>query len=500
MLFKNIHLDFSKVAFFLLIICAVTYAPGLNNAFNIDASIYLSGERVDLFQTFSDYFTVTTTRHYIPFNNLLNVNLFELLQGSPPFPYRLFNFVLFYLNGLLLYFFIFLLCKNHGIAFLTATLFCLHPVNAELLNHITLNIVFVMTLFLQLSLVHYWLYLGGKRKGLNYSISIIAFVFAMLSQELAVLFPLYLISMLYILKKYSLKNAVKHSLPFWGVVCVFFVLWSKLAAPQAELGGRIADLNLTVGVFVATLFQLVVWYVRNLFVPDTIVFIYNLAPAQTHIFLWNVALLSLIALLFTLFNYWKKNLKTFALIWFLIGFIVVIPASLAHSYMGLVIEPYWFYFSNMGFFFFVSLLINELKSPFGRKLKFGLIVLIFSYFVLMTQVYIQIGKTGMTRSLHWVKSAPTNTIALMDLAEAYTKAKNYDLAVHYFKKAIRSSRDDTANKAYFNIGVILAEEGHLDQAKLYLRKSISINPGLPHPYNTLGTIAVKEDRFEHGLI
>ena len=126
----------------LFIVCMIGHAGVLSHPFMIDDPYFLNAQGTsNLYPHFIDFFIKNQSTHYIPFNFLLNVSLFHVFKE--PSPLYALNIMLFYINGLLLFFFINLISKNREIALLTSVIFCIHPMSAEILQHITWNIILV---------------------------------------------------------------------------------------------------------------------------------------------------------------------------------------------------------------------------------------------------------------------------------------------------------------------------------------------------------------------
>ena len=107
---------------------------------------------------------------------------------------------------------------------------------------------------------------------------------------------------------------------------------------------------MTFASYSATVSLLLNWYFANLFFPNEIILMKNSLPLTKSLLLWNGSLLLTSATILYLLFRWNNTLKGFALGWFIVGFAFMPPSCAIHAFsMGLVIEPYWFYFSSMGF-------------------------------------------------------------------------------------------------------------------------------------------------------
>ena len=140
-------------------------------------------------------------------------------------------------------------------------------------------------------------------------------------EEGALLFPLYLWSLLYFIRKESWLTALRRCVPFCVLAVLHLFLWFSVTGPQINLFQKIGSINLSWTTYTATLLNLILWYTANLFYPDRIVLIFNLAPQSHWAGLWTLTFLcGLLCLFILIFRIWKKNLNSFALTWFLYGF------------------------------------------------------------------------------------------------------------------------------------------------------------------------------------
>ncbi len=484
-------------AVFLVFVCLFTYFPNLKNEFSIDDFEFLSCKYCQYFPSFLSFFTRIPPdyQHYNPLNLLINITLFRYLPYDPIF-FRLINLGLFYLNCLSLYFLITFLTKNKVISILTSLIFCLHPVNAENLNHITFNIIFLYTLFLQLSFIMLILYLEKKNKIVYFRMNILFFSISLLLLELSLIYILVIGAFFYLIKKYSFQETVIKCFPFLIVAILYLFLWFSIAGPKTELLGKISDLHLTFFSFIASYTKLVAWYVGNLLVSENLVLIFNMFPLSENILFWDLVFFGFLSgFVFLIFYYWKKDIRTFALVWFILGFIVAIPAMFGHAHMGLVIEPHWFYFTSIGFFLLISILLFQLRSHMNKKFWNLVILSIFIFHYIYSQSYIALAKTEKRYCEYWLRICPNNVLALMLLGKIYYQKGDFEKALSTYQKAFKICIYQNY-RLYFSIGKILAETDQLEEAKSYLHTSLALEPQFAAAYNSLGVVYFKEDDFQ----
>ncbi len=477
----------------LFILCFSLYTSGLKNGFLIDDNNFLSKRYIYDFRSFHDFFTITKSQHYNPFHFLFNMYLFHVF-GDNPIGMRVINVVLFYFNCVFIYFFIMLSTKNHKLALLTSILFCVHPINSVVVNPITFNTVLIFGIFVLLSLITFWFFIEQKRGGRYfYILSMIFYIFSLLCIENALVLPFYLVGLMYFFKKTNLQRSFKKCVPFFIISVCYIILWFFIVGHVSFLTHN-RLMNISVGSYVASYVKLVGWYISMLFMPFKVVWIYNISPVNNNFWTWVILLLCFLSVFFV-FKRYKKSFVSFYLVWFLVGLFSIIPAILAHNYMGFVIEPYWLYFSSIGFFLLLSYFLLKLSRKLDKKLRVGLFVSVIIFFVFYTQYYNAIAKTEESFCKFWIKVCPRNPIPLYRLAVINAGEKKYALAIAYNQEILRLGNYQEP-LVYYNMGEIFMQMGEMNKAKEFVFKALRENPHFAAAYNLLGTIAVCEKKYQ----
>lgn len=133
------------------------------------------------------YFGQEPNFYYRPLQTLSY--LFDYsLWGLNPFGFHLTNLILHVLLVLLVYRFIDLIVANREVAFLSAALFAIHPLNTSVVNYVSSRADILLAIFSLLALLLF--IKGGGRHRL---FSLLFFITALLSKEAAATFPLGLI-------------------------------------------------------------------------------------------------------------------------------------------------------------------------------------------------------------------------------------------------------------------------------------------------------------------
>lgn len=419
-----------KFAFlFFLILFALTFIAhglSLNAQFMVDDHSHLELDTVkSADKSFFDFFINNNGHHYNPLDTSLNFYIFKILPS--PLYLHAFNILLFYINCVLLFFIVRNFTQNQIIAATSAILFCTHPMNAENLSHITFNTVFFSAIFLQLSILGFWRYLAHSTKTKNFLyLSLFSFLIALFFLETALLFPIYLCLLCLIRPAKEKMRILLSTLPYWALSISYFILWFFMTHSEGiSLPQKIRDLKITAGVYLATTSSLLKWYLGNLVFPNDAVFIKSSALLTKNLFPEIFGLALAVLLTIFLIYFWRNTAKSFAILWFLVGFLFMVPASLVHAYqMGMVIEPNWLYFSSMGFFMFFTLILADLKKSIHPVLTFLLTASIIFFWIISSCHHHLIARTEITYLEHWLSISPGNYIPSLRLAYLYGLASS----------------------------------------------------------------------------
>ncbi len=489
-----LHFLKSNKTIFLSLLFAVilNYSSTLNNGFMIDDDIFLKGQYQSDYHSDEDFFTKSASQHFSPFYYWVNFTLFKYFENTP-YVFHILNILLFYMSGSLFFLLVVQFSRSKSIAFLAALLIFFHPIHYFSVGYKTSNFVFYCAIFMEISLLLAWYAVAKKRTSLLLiSMSCLFFVLALLSNEWAALLPFYLFFILYFLKDFKLKKICLLSIPYLLIDALFLFSYVNIAGPKMQLMDRIYTMNIPFFEFSAAFSYFFFHYVGNLIWPRDIVFMMNIIPPVGHLLFWNgLFYIGMISIVILIVFIWGKNLKSLALTWFLIGFILVVPALFSHINMGLVFEPHWLYFSSFGFFLLVATYLDRLrlkiKKVYFAAILSGILLFLFS----TTQSFNYFTKTEKRYCQFLLKYYPQNKIALTTLGNIYFSEKQYDQSFQFYNRVIALGDVDRF-KELTNIGLIYKELHKNEQAKYYFQKALELNPNFFIAYNNLGTIYEEE--------
>ncbi len=231
----------------ILIITWVCFKPSLDcDLTNWDDTAYVIENtllRGDLsMEHIKEIWTTNTIMNYHPVT-IYSLALDFQKGGLDPEPYHRTNLIFHTLNTLLVFLFIYLLSGNKlEIAIITSLFFGIHPMHVESVTWISERKDVLYVFFYLLSFIAYLFYIKSTSRlkmGLLYLLSIGLFVFSIWSKAMAVVLPITMLLVDFLLKRKLNAQLIIEKIPFLAL-SVFY----GLKAVQVQSEGAIADFEL----------------------------------------------------------------------------------------------------------------------------------------------------------------------------------------------------------------------------------------------------------------
>ena len=434
----------------------------------------------------SSYRPIATISHMIDYS----------LWKLNPFGHHLTNLILHIFNGILLYFFIGLIVKNRRVAILTALLFAVHPVTTEAVNIVTFRedllcfLFYISSFILFIEIDNY----KSKRKIYCYSLSLIFFLLALFSKEMAITLPFILILYEYFFvfqtEPRRFLKTLKYRYSYIGYILVLlFYIWVWLSLGYKSDNLYFLDLTTYLGgsfyTNILIMIRVVAYYIKWLFLPINIyVTMGNNLPILYSLFNPMVLLsLSVVTIcLITAIKLHKTSKEiSFAILWF---FITLIPVLPIFNYVACR----YLYIPVVGFCFFVSVLLFKLyrlkifsvqPDIFQKWIRYTAVTLLIFYSV-FTMIRNLSFKNAITLSLETVQHQPNTAKAHFWVGCSFDAVGAVDMAITKYKQAI--ILNPTSAKVYNNLGICYHKKGLLDKAIKTYKKAIESNPASILPY------------------
>jgi protein O-mannosyl-transferase len=491
-----------KLIPFILLVVGLIYANSLINGFVFDdydvivdnTFIRHLDNLPGLFNT--DYFRSSLERSYRP--TVTASYMFDsAIWGIWAPGFHLTNLVLHLITVLLGFHLLKSLGVSRAISALAALLYGIHPAASEAVNAIAFREDILMCLgILACTLLAVRALNGDRRKGMVlYALSFLFFAFALLSKEMAVVYPaMWLVLLFYrpwektrepgILRR--LRPADWIYLGLISISSLLFVIlqltWLRdpVAAQLNCPGGSLFTGMLTMS-------KALLWYIQMLILPVTTIF---------HPAVWAgagaVIIIAVIAWLT------RKNGRTVpGLLWILIYMLPV--SNIIPIYNPVAVR--YLYLPLFGFCLALIPLFNwidvKLRKRQPERYKAAA-------WILIAVLLIPAGGRTCFRNLSWQSSETlwedeTGTgRGLNNYGRSLVLSGDLDGAIAKFEEALELNPLDT--KAMNNLGTTLKMKGELERPRIYFERAIKLNPVDPMGYNNMGDLLLALGKNEEARI
>ncbi|MGE5750817.1 MAG: tetratricopeptide repeat protein [Nitrospirota bacterium] len=431
------------------------------------------------------------------------------LHGTDVVGYHIVNLVIHIMNAFLVYALIVLSFRTpvlkgsqltkHAkpIAFFSALLFTVHPIQTQAVTYIAQRFASLATLFFLLSLVAYLrsripavANQSNRRFLIWYGVSLLSAVLAMKTKEIAFTLPVMIALYEFLFLEGTTKKRILLLLPLLLTMTIIPLNLLGTARPLGDMLNDISEatrLQTTVsrGEYLITEFTVLATYLRLLFFPvnqnldyDYPIFESFLTPEVVFSFLLLVLIIGMgVYLLYRdRHSPGAGRIAAFGIFWFFITLSVessIIP-------IADVIFEHRLYLPSVGFFLACTTAIfwgvDRLKARLAKAEQVVLIALAIAVLVFAGLTY--------ARNIVWqsevslwedvIRKSPMKARGYNGLGLAYFNMGRYDMAIEAFTSAI--TLYPTYGVAFNNIGNAYFRSGLYDRAIDAQTKAITIEP------------------------
>ncbi len=462
----------------LLLVAAAfsAFLPSLNNEFvNWDDIVYImNNDMITSFSmaNFQKIFSTYFMGNYHPFI-LLSFSLdFHLFKFAAP-GYHLHNLLLHVVNSFLVYVFFFnLLKKNVNVAVTIALVFALHPMHVESVAWVSERKDLLYTAYFFLSLIAYVSYLKKNRMALLL-LSLLFFIFSLLSKAQAVTLPLILFLIDYLQSRKFEPRLILEKIPFLVLSFVFGII----AVLAQNENSYINPLGIPVwqSLFYAP-YGIWIYLLKFIFpIYQTAVYNYPITLQGTFPFYIYFSPLIFILIAFVIWKTWKNNkYVTFGMLFFLATIFPVLqflPVGWA------VVAERYSYIPYIGLATIVAITFWEKRPSLEiKKRNFldasGVLVLLILF--ILTWNRCMIWKDSVTLWTDVLEKNPRCVSAYINRAYIFNENKQYNEALQDCTDGLKI--DSTNFTLYKNRGIAYGIIGKHDLALADYSSAIRNNP------------------------
>ena len=429
-------------------------------------------------------------------------------SGTDPRGYHLTNLILHLLSVGAVYFLARKVLRSRGAAFLGSLAFTVHPALVEAVAGISFREDLLCAFFFFLSLL---LYISSERREMEpreetparaapalFPISILFFLLALLSKEMAVTLPLVAAAYEIIIRQRRGRDLLRPRLVILFVIgglyvaARFLLLYQRGAIPAAPDFGDVFTRLLLV-------FKGVGLYGRLIFFPLKLTVEYPdpLPPLVWGDYLLLPALLTGAGLIWAGLKFPGGPAKRFGLAFLLLTLLPILNI-VPNARLG---AERFLYLPFAGFALFgaaaLSSLWNGISSGRLRRLFGGVVSLILLFWALGTIGQNRVWKDNLTLFTRAVRASPRSSKAHQGLGNELFRLGRLPEAAAELKESIAIFPREPL---YHNsLGVVYGELGMLEAALEQFRESSRLNPGDPLVLMNLSTLSLRAGKIPEAL-
>lgn len=433
----------------------------------------------------------------------LSFRIDHLFWKLNPLGYHLTNLLFHLSNTLLVYLLFRRLFQRPSLSFWGAFLFLAHPAHVEAVTYIP-GRVDLISFFFFLCSFHF--YLKGKaleQTVWSYALSLLFYLFALLSKEMAASLPLLVFSYtLFVdLKKTKHKDAERVLLLGFFLLLIAWLLFRQWIVIQVPLKTLLDLPHLLRRVLVL---PVVLWAYLNIWFFPWPLYMDRMIPIIPLGFLpYLVAWIFLFLCVIGIFLSLHRPLERFWLLWIgwtLLPVIHIVPIYLKYP-DSLFIAEHFLYFSSVGIIglllcrfghFLVAQNGHEDLPPKG-VLVWGVLLTCFSFLV--------IWRNGEFRDRiiffeQTVRHAPWDSRAHNQLGLAYLERGNLEKAGKLFRRSVSLAPNPSP---YGNLGILAQQQGKIEEAIQYHQKALDLLPGYSVALFNLGNLYAHQKEWDKAI-
>jgi tetratricopeptide (TPR) repeat protein len=461
----------------------IVYVPGIHGGFILDDDLYLTQNKLiaDADGLYSFWFTTLATDYYPVSNSTLWLEW--RLWGLNPTGYHVTNAILHALASFLVYLVLTQL-RVPG-ALLAAVIFAVHPVNIESVEWIAQRKGLLAMVFFLLSVLWYLRsQIESPTLNLQYGLSLLAFVLAMLSKSSVATLPLVLLLLVW-----WRRDLIRRD---WILIAPFFLLTIVMVRinvwfQEQSMGDFIRSAGFVERLLSAAT---VVWfYLYKAVCPIGLMFIYPQWKVRVNDPIWWAPLVAFIVVSLILWrarNGWGRSL--FVAWSYFVVMLVPVMGFTDFGFMkySLVADHYQYIaiVSVIAVFSGWWSLWLQRGAPGGRRIAMATGIVGVGVLIGLSWQQVEIYRDAPTLYLATTERNPACWIAHYNLGCILSEQKELPQAVARFEEALKYKSDYP--EAHDNLGVALALEHRYPEAIGHYREAVRIKPDLARPHLNLG--------------
>lgn len=427
----------------------------------------------------------------------LSLMLDRTVLGPNPQSFHLVNLLLHIVNTVLLFIVLNRFTKIIFPSAFVAALFALHPLHVESVAWIAERKDVLSTLFWLLTMLAYIRFIEQPSTK-KYLVILVTFALGLMAKPMLVTLPFVLLLLDYWPLERTgekiLSNLLREKIPLFilsAVSCGITFFAQKTGGAVSPLRVFSFSARFTNAVVSYTL------YIAKLFPPFNLAIFYP--HPQNSLPLWQVILSAIILLAISVIVLALAKTHKYLLVgwlWYLgtlipvIGLVQVGAQAMADRYT---------YVPLIGLFIMITWAVRDIAAQWQKTKPFFIAASAILLVLFMTLTYEQTSywRDSITLFYHAVNVTANNDVAYSNLGVALAETGHLDEALVNFEQALKIRPKNP--EANFNIAETLAKQGKHDEAVAWYNRVLKLTPGDAHTYISLATAKIQQGRFDEAV-
>lgn len=438
-----------------------------------DIDIIVKNESIhnlsNFFKLFTkDYYNITKETALRPVLSIMHMLNYSIWRGNP-LGFRIVEIVLYSLVVICFYITGRKLLNNDSAAFISALIFTVHPIHSDTLGCIVLAYgEMLYGLFMMVSFLYYLKVLKNYNRVYIYLIYFF-WLLALFSKETAIVFPIIVLSHLFLFKGLDSKKTVDITVGFLVILCLYVIVrFFIFYLPEGRYVGYIKGsfyINVLTMTYVFLQYLILLVFPLKLAVEYYPDFIYTVFSIK--FICGTLSVISVTVISYLLIKK-KKYLLFVILMWIILPLLPVM--NIIPFLKASLLNPRYLFVPTMGFCWMLGYLCVQ-QGKNARAFKISLILLVIFY-----------SAKTIIRNYEWtdeirlwrknVEMYPNFSRPRNNLAAAYYKKGLTEKALNEFKTVISIEPENPM--PYYNIGIIKKSKGDYQGAITEYKKAYEI--------------------------
>lgn len=429
------------------------------------------------------YMLEAPTGYYRPIQSL--TYMFDyFLWGNAPFGYHLTNFLLQFLNSILVFYLILLVTKDEWKSCFVAAVFLVHPAFIPIVSYVSGRADLLGFFFSLLSIAGAIKYLEGA-KAFTLLLVPFGYILAILSKEYYIFSPLLVVFYIFAFGPGPrIDGKFKLSLFSCLFIAIIYSLIRSASFNYNVMGGM-ANISffdrLAVFPYIISNYVIVALFPVSLHMEKKLIY------TSLFEFRFIAAYIVPLVIIYMLYHFRKTGQKDklFFLGWFAV---CILPLSNLFIPLKVFSADHWVYMASIGLFAFLTLEFGRIKRFFGSFVKSSILISIVIIVVLIcvTAWQNRYWKNDEIFFSRLLKTSPHFSRVLLNAGNMYEEKGEHEKALDMYTRAIQEAKEPS--QYYFARGTLYMKMRDMDKARDDMEKAVEMAPSVAMYHNNLGGI------------